>query len=76
MNDFFNLKCGNMTLICRHDNLGWSLGVTILYYTAMVYEGFMIQWRESLDFLHSFPEEINILSFSFVKLPSQAKPGN
>ena len=42
---------GNIILIFRHEFLGLSWGVTFLYCTDTVCEGFLIKWRENVDIL-------------------------
>jgi hypothetical protein len=58
------LSSGNILLICRHEILGWSLGVTILYCIDTVCEGSLTKWRENADFLISMLQIISHCSIS------------
>ena len=60
---------GNILLICRHEILGWSLGVTILYCIYTVCEGFLTKWRENADFLIPMLQIISHCSISSLAVP-------
>ena len=62
-------SCGNILLICRHEILGWSLGVTILYCIYTVCEGFLTKWRENADFLIPMLQIISHCSISSLAVP-------
>ena len=62
-------SCGNILLICRHEILGWSLGVTILYCIDTVCEGFLTKWRENADFLIPMLQIISHCSISSLAVP-------